>query len=140
MTNFLSFDFSDVNVSTGPSIKDIPFNTPLHCVIKSVEMKELNGQDKFVIVQDVYIDPADDNKVVKFTQFVGPKQGFILARYLTAAGEDFRSLSGQNIDADSLGQLLADVPFIGTFKPNTYNNQTRHQLNDIQPFVDQTDD
>lgn len=128
MTNgVLSFNFSDVKVSTGPSIGDIPVGVPLYATVDTVKLDTFNGTDKFVLTQTVYIDLDDGGKTVEFKTFIGPKHGWLLAQYLNAVGEDFRSLSGQGISADALQTVLAGHPLSVTFKESTYPDRTTGQ-------------
>lgn len=136
----IKFDFSKVNVSTGPSIKDIPVNTPVFATVTDVTIGTFNGTDKFVIQQDIYIDPDDQSKKVEFKTYIGPNMGWLLAQYLSAVGEDFRSLSGQDLSADALKSVLVGVPLSVSFKESTYqkDGETRHskQLTQIRKVED----
>lgn len=123
MADVLSFDFSSVKVSTGPGIGDIPVNTPLYAIVDDVELGNFGGVDKFVLKQTIYIDPQDEAKTVSFSTFIGPKHGWLLAQYLQAVGQDFRSLSGQGISANALKQVLVGQPLNVTFKESNYKDK-----------------
>lgn len=116
----LSFDFSNVTTNSGPNIGDIPLDVALYATVDDVEVGTFNGVDKFVLKQTIYIDPADDSKTVQFSSFIGPKHGWLLAQYLEAVGQDFRSLSGQGISAESLKSVLVGEPLNVTFKSSNY--------------------
>lgn len=123
----LSFDFSNVKTNTGPGIGDIPVDTPLYATVDDVELGTFNGVDKFVLKQTIYIDPEDESKTVSFSTYIGPKHGWLLAQYLEAVGQDFRSLSGQGISAEALKTVLVGEPLNVTFRENTYQkgNETK---------------
>lgn len=114
----LSFDFS--TVSSGLNIGNIPLDTDLYATVDDVEYRDINGQGKFVLKQSIYIDPQDESKVVEFSSYIGPKHGWLLAQYLQAVGEDFRSLSGQGISADALKTVLVGNPLSVRFKESKY--------------------
>lgn len=120
----LSFDFSDVKISDGPSISDIPVDTPLYATLDKIELDTFNGVDKFVFTQTVFIDPQDESKTTQFKTFIGPKHGWLLAQYLNAVGEDFRSLSGQGLTASALQSVLGDEAFTVIFKESKYTDRT----------------
>lgn len=120
----LSFDFSKVNVSTGPNRNDIPVDTDLYATVDDIEIGTFGGVDKFVFKQSVYLDPQDESKVVEFSTFIGPKHGWLLAQYLQAVGEDFRSLSGQGLSAEALKTVLVGNALTVRFKESTYADRT----------------
>ena len=134
----LSFDFSAVTVSSGPSINDIPLDTDLAAVVDSVELDNFNGQDKFVFTQSIYIDPADEGKTVTFKTFIGPKHGWLLAQYLQAVGQDFRSLSGQGLSAAALESVLCGHPISVKVRESKYTQngveKTSRQINTVRPI------
>lgn len=139
MADVLSFDFSDVKVQNGPSIGDIPVNTPLYATVDSVELDSFNGVSKFVFTQTIFIDPQDESKTVQFKTFIGPKHGWLLAQYLNAVGEDFRSLSGQGLSASALSSVLVGNPLSVSFKESTYSDRsgqqrTSKQITTVKPF------
>lgn len=114
----LSFDFSDVKVSTGPTISAIPVDVPLYATVDDVTLENFNGQDKFVFQQTVYTGNGEE--AVQFKTFIGPKHGWLLAQYLAAVDQDFRSLSGTGISADALKTVLVGQPITVQLKESTY--------------------
>lgn len=124
MADVLSFDFSDVTVKDGLGIGDIPTGTPLYATIDEIKLENFNGQDKFVFQQTIFVDPSDESKTVSFRTYIGPKHGWLLAQYLAAVDQDFRSLSGQGISASALSTVLVNNPLTVTFKESTYPDRT----------------
>lgn len=140
MGKMMTFDFSDVELASGPTIKDIPLKTDLNVVITGVSLATFNGVDKFVIQHEVFIDPNDESQIVQFRSYIGPNHGWLLAQYLAAAGENIQELSGQGITEDALEQVLKDLPVIAQFSENVYqkNGETKRstQINRIRPMPD----
>lgn len=106
----LSFDFSEVKIGGDNDLSSIPTDTVLYATVDSVTAEEFNGVPKFVFQQTIYTDPNDEAKTVQLKTYIGPKHGWLLAQYLEAVGEDFRSLSGQKITADALETVLVGHP------------------------------
>jgi hypothetical protein len=128
----LSFDFSKVTVNDGPSINDIPVDTDLYATVDGVTLEEFNGQDKFVLEQTIFIDPTDETKTVNFKTFIGPKHGWLLAQYLQAVGEDFRSLSGQGLSAEALSSVLKGNPLNVRLRKSKYTDRNGEERSSTQ--------
>ena len=124
--NVLSFDFD--KVTSGLNANDIPVEVPLSALVNTVELKEFNGVQKFVFNHTIFIDPNDESKTVSFNSFIGPNHAWLLAQYLEAVGQDFRSLTGVDIDEDTLTRLLVDEPLTIIFRDNEYNGKKNKQV------------
>lgn len=138
MAGVLSFDFSKVEVSSGPNIGDIPVGVPLNATIDTIEAQDYNGVTKFVFNQTVYIDGEQG---VNFKTFIGPKHGWLLAQYLQAVGEDFRSLSGEAISAEALTTIMVGHPIVVVLKESTYKTatgeeRTSKQITTVKEFTE----
>lgn len=132
---FLSFDFNDVKVNTGPGIGDIPTGVPLYGTVDKVTLETFNGNDKFVFHQTIFLD---EERSVAFKTYIGNNHAWLVAQYLDAAGEDFRSLSGQGLSAEALETVLTKIGFQFTFKESTYPGRdgqprTSKQITTVRP-------
>lgn len=116
----LSFDFSEVKIGGDNDLSSIPVNVPLYATVDSVTADDFNGVTKFVFQQTIYTDPSDESKTVQLKTYIGPKHGWLLAQYLAAVGEDFRSLSGQKITAEALETVLVGHPLNVKVNRNPY--------------------
>jgi len=117
----LSFDFSDVKIPTGPTASALPVNVPLYATVDDIKLENFNGQDKFVFEQTVYTGNGEE--AVPFKTFIGPRHGWLLAQYLAAVDQDFRSLSGTGLTAEALKTVLAGQPVTVQLKESTYQDR-----------------
>ena len=128
MTTFaagFAFDFNSVSVNDNP-IDTFPLDTPLAAIITDVRYKNLakkdSGEEKIrlVITQKVY----HNNEEGTFETIISDKQAYILKQYLMVAGVDANTLSGQQLDEESLRDTLKDTAFMLTMSENQWNGKT----------------
>ena len=136
----LSFDFSDVKISgSGGDISSLATGVPLYATIDGVTSQEFNGTTKFVVQHTIYPNANDESVTVEFRSYIGPRHQWLLAQYLTAAGEDFRTLSGQPLDANSLDTLFKGTAVNLVLKDNNYQKdgvtKTSKQINSVRPIL-----